>query len=142
MSDGEFHTLKGYQLQSAEAITESMEDYLEMICRHIREKGYIRMSFLADQLHVRSSSASKMVGKLTELGLVRFEKYGLIFPTDKGMEIGEYLLWRHDVLDRFFRTLNHSEDELRQVELVEHFIDRPTLLNLERLTKSMAPPES
>lgn len=141
MSDGEFHTLKGYRLQNAEALTESMEDYLEMICRHIREKGYIRMSFLAEQLHVRSSSASKMVGKLTELGLVRFEKYGLIFPTDKGLEIGAYLLWRHEVLDRFFCALNQSEDQLRLVELVEHFIDRETLLNLERLTRTVWPPE-
>ena len=73
----EFHTLKGYQMQNIGEITESMEDYLEMICRHIQENGYIRIHFLAEQLHVRPSSASKMVGKLREMGLVTFEKYGL-----------------------------------------------------------------
>lgn len=80
----EFYTLKGYQLQNGGDITESMEDYLEMICRHIQENGYIRINFLAEQLHVRPSSASKMVGKLREMDLVTFEKYGLIVPTGKG----------------------------------------------------------
>lgn len=30
----EFYTLKGYRLQNGGDITEAMEDYLEMICRH------------------------------------------------------------------------------------------------------------
>ena len=130
----EFYTLKGYRLQNGGDITEAMEDYLEMICRHIQENGYIRIHFLAEQLHVRPSSASKMVGKLRELGLVEFEKYGLIIPTERGMAVGRYLLWRHDVLHRFFRLLNHSDCQLEQVEKVEHFMSRETMENLEKLT--------
>ena len=53
----EFHTLKGYRLQNSEEITESMEDYLEMICRHMQENGYIRINFLAEKLNVRPSTA-------------------------------------------------------------------------------------
>ncbi len=130
----EFYTLKGYRLQNGGDITEAMEDYLEMICRHIQENGYIRIHFLAEQLHVRPSSASKMVGKLREMGLVEFEKYGLIIPTERGMAVGRYLLWRHDVLHRFFRLLNHSDCQLEQVEKVEHFMSRETMENLEKLT--------
>ena len=130
----EFYTLKGYRLQNGGDITEAMEDYLEMICRHIQENGYIRIHFLAEQLHVRPSSASKMVGKLREMGLVEFEKYGLIIPTERGMAVGRYLLWRHDVLHRFFRLLNHSDCQLEQVEKVEHFMSRETRENLEKLT--------
>ena len=130
----EFYTLKGYRLQNGGDITEAMEDYLEMICRHIQENGYIRIHFLAEQLHVRPSSASKMVGKLRAMGLVEFEKYGLIIPTERGMAVGRYLLWRHDVLHRFFRLLNHSDCQLEQVEKVEHFMSRETMENLEKLT--------
>lgn len=133
----EFYTLKGYQLHSGGDITEAMEDYLEMICRHIQENGYVRINFLADQLHVRPSSASKMVGKLRELELVTFEKYGLIVPTEKGSAIGRYLLWRHEVLHRFFCRLNHSECQLEQVEKVEHFMSRETVENLEKLTERL-----
>lgn len=59
--DSEFHTLKGYQLLKTGAITESMEDYLEMLCRHMRDHDYMRIHLLAQRLNVRPSSASKMV---------------------------------------------------------------------------------
>ena len=88
---------------------------------------------LADKLNVRPSSVSKMVGRLRELGLVQFEKYGLITLTKKGDEIAAYLLWRHDVLLRFFQRLNHTGGQLSLVEQVEHFMDQETVRNLERL---------
>lgn len=135
--DTEFHTLKGYQLLSTNEITESMEDYLEMLCRHMRDHDYMRINLLAQRLNVRPSSASKMVGKLRGLGLVQAEKYGLIMLTEKGQAIGEYFLWRHEVLHRFFCRLNHTDNELRQVELVEHFINKETLENLEKLSRCM-----
>lgn len=135
--NSEFHTLKGYQLLKTGEITESMEDYLEMLCRHMRDHDYMRIHLLAQRLNVRPSSASKMVSKLRGLGLVQAEKYGLIMLTEKGKAIGEYFLWRHEVLHRFFCRLNHTDDELRQVELVEHFLDKETLQNLERLTARM-----
>ena len=36
------------------------------------------------------------------------------------LELGSYLLFRHDILHRFFCQINHSENELEQVEKVEH----------------------
>ena len=135
--DTEFHTWKGYQLLHSEEITESMEDYLEMLCRHMRDHDYMRINLLAQRLNVRPSSASKMVSKLRGLELVEAEKYGLIMLTDKGKSVGEYFLWRHEVLHRFFCRLNHTDNELQQVELVEHFINKETLENLEKLTQQM-----
>lgn len=136
MSDSfgtEFHTLKGYQMHNGGEITESMEDYLEMIGRCMEEHGYVRVGTLADKLNVRPSSVSKMVGRLRELGLVQFEKYGLITLTKKGDDIADYLLWRHDVLLHFFQRLNHTDGQLSLVEQVEHFMDQETVRNLERL---------
>ena len=49
--EGEFHTLKGYRQISGGEITESMEDYLEMLSRYMMEKGYMRIGELAEQLH-------------------------------------------------------------------------------------------
>lgn len=129
----DFYTQKGYQMRSHQALTGAMEDYLEMICRQARTEGYVRINFLAGRLNVRPSSASKMVYQLRDLGLVAFEKYGLITPTDRGWEIGRYLLYRHDVLHRFFCMVNGSDDELEQVEQVEHYLNEDTVRNLERM---------
>ena len=129
----EFYTQKGYQLRNQQPITGAMEDYLEMICRQAKNEGYVRINFLAGLLNVRPSSASKMVYQLRELGLVSFEKYGLIRPTEEGAALGDYLLHRHDQLHRFFCWVNGTTDELEQVEQVEHYINETTLRNLAAL---------
>lgn len=133
MEEKNFYTQKGYEMRSGQPVTSAMEDYLEMICRESRAEGYARINFLAQRLNVRPSSASKMVYQLRALGLVAFEKYGLIRPTEEGGKLGNYLLYRHDLLHRFFCWINGTEDELEQVEQVEHFIREETLRNLEKL---------
>lgn len=132
-----FYTLKGYARNEPEGLSPAMEDYLEMICRLCREAGVARVSELAQTLHVRPSSASKMVANLREAGYLSFERYGYIVPTARGEEMGRYLLQRHRVLHSFFCLLNGSEEELRQVEKIEHFIDRRTVENLARLTEKL-----
>lgn len=127
----DFYTQKGYALRSAGPVTSAMEDYLEMICRQAAVEGYARINFLAHRLNVRPSSASKMVYQLRDLGLVAFEKYGLIHPTPEGQRLGAYLLYRHDVLHRFFCWVNGTQDELEQVEQVEHYVNENTVRNLE-----------
>ena len=135
-----FYTLRGYDQMDKRALSAAMEDYLEMICRQARTEGYARINFLAQRLNVRPSSASKMVYQLRDLGLVAFEKYGLIRPTSAGTELGAYLLYRHDLLHRFFCWVNGTTDELEQVEQVEHYIRKETLHNLEQLMERCGAP--
>lgn len=129
---GEFHTLKGYPMETE--LTAAMEDYLEMICRLMGKRAVVRSGELAEMLHVKPSSASKMIQQLKLTGYLYAEKYGYILLTEKGRKAGDYLLYRHDVLQRFLRALNHSDDELEQVEKIEHFLNKSTLENLSALT--------
>lgn len=128
-----FYTLSGYRLKNKNKITESMEDYLEMIYRHNQDDLQIKV--LANKLNVKPSSASKMINKLKDLNLVYFEKYGKINLTDEGREIGNYLLWRHNVLVSFFKYINKDKYKLELVEKIEHFIDYQTVKNMEKLQK-------
>lgn len=128
----EFYTLKGYSLTEEAHITSAMEDYLEMIIRLSSENSVVRISRLAEGLNVRPSSASKMVANLKDWGLVDYMPYGMITLTEKGRETGEYLLMRHDVLNRFLCYINGSDNELVQVEKLEHFFDRQTILNIRK----------
>lgn len=132
-SDAGFYTMKGYDLHGANQMSSAMEDYLEMICRCSQTSGYIRINLLAQKLNVTPPSSSKMASKLREQGYVEFERYGIVTPTAKGWQLGNYLLHRHEVLHRFFCRLNGSEDELQLVEQIEHFIDPVTVANLEKL---------
>lgn len=127
---GEFRTLSGYDRPGA--LTPAMEDYLEMICRHCREADYIRISRLAELLHVSPSSSTKMAEQLKAQKLIEYEKYGYLRPTEAGRATGDYLLYRHDVIHRFLCTVNGTADELEQTERIEHFLERRTVENLAR----------
>lgn len=140
MESNRFFTQKGYELQNQEELSASMEDYLEMIYRMLRESQCVRIHALAEQLHVKPSSASKMVASLKEKGYIEFEHYGYLTATKKGQETGDYLLYRHDILHRFLRRLNQSENELEQVEKIEHYLNKNTIENLEKLLQSGALP--
>lgn len=129
-SDG-FYTLRGYARVNSESITYAMEDYLEMIFRLYNNDEVIRIKKLSETLHVKPSSASKMANLLKQEDLIDFKKYGQITLTEKGKVLGEYLLFRHNILQRFFCHINHTEDELALVEKIEHYIDDQTIYNIK-----------
>lgn len=132
-----FYTMKGYALLSADVVTSAMEDYLEMIARIERDGGVARVGELSSKLHVKASSVTKMIQQLVKAELVSAKKYGDIILTDKGAALGDYLLYRHRVLHDFLCLLNGSENELEQVEKIEHFINDRTIKSLERLCKTL-----
>uniref|UniRef100_UPI00359C9365 metal-dependent transcriptional regulator n=1 Tax=Faecalicatena contorta TaxID=39482 RepID=UPI00359C9365 len=133
----DFYTQKGYELHNTDDLTASMEDYLEMICRMLKGQDIVRIQALSENLHVKPSSASKMVNALKERGYISFQKYGYLTATPKGLEVGEYLLYRHYILHEFLCLLNHSENELEQVEKIEHYINRETVANLHLLLERL-----
>lgn len=134
MDDG-FHTVRGYELQrqNKNMLTPALEDYLEMIYRNSLSENYIRINILAQLLNVKDSSASKMVKKLGDLGLVNYEKYGIVTLTDKGKELGEELLNRHNTIEKFLLFIGCNEDALIQTELIEHSITDDTVKKIQIL---------
>lgn len=134
MQQDAFYTLRGYDRLERAEISSAMEDYLEMIYRlSLQEpEGIVRLSRLASLLHVRPPSATKMAARLAAKGLLAYTPYGTLQLTAQGLELGHYLLHRHEVLQRFFCCLNHSTSELELVEKIEHAIDGRTLQNMER----------
>lgn len=133
----QFHTVRGYQLleQNKKLLTSSMEDYLEMIYRHSLTEGYMRINTLSELLNVRAPSASKMVQKLTKLGLLDYKKYGIIILTETGKEIGSFLLLRHNIIETFLKNLGVTENLLVETELIEHTISANTLKKIDILNK-------
>ena len=138
--NSDFYTLNGYRNKNKNKLTESMEDYLEMIYRN-RNKVEIHIKDISIKLNVKPSSVSKMINKLKEYNLVNFKKYGSITLTKEGVKMGKYLLWRHNILVKFFKRLNKKNYLLEQVEKIEHFIDFETLKNMEKFLKTNHPHE-
>lgn len=137
MAEYGFHTVRGYQLLQEHygILTPALEDYLEMIYREVQRMGYVRVATLADKLNVTPPSVSKMAQKLGKLRLVEYQKYGILRLTEKGKELGEYLLWRHNTVEHFFRfMLGEGEIAFMEAELVEHSLGQESVQLLGKLT--------
>lgn len=67
--------------------TPSMEDYIEQIYNLIEEKGYARVSDIAEGLSVHPSSVTKMVQKLDRDEYLVYEKYRGLVLTPKGKKL-------------------------------------------------------
>lgn len=103
--------------------TPSMEDYIERIYLLIVDKGYARVSDIAEALEVHPSSVTKMVQKLDKDNYLIYEKYRGFILTQKGEKLGKRLVDRHELLEAFLRVIGVSAENIYQdVEGIEHHL--------------------
>ncbi len=103
--------------------TPSMEDYIEQIYILIEDKGYARVSDIAEHLSVHPSSVTKMVQKLDKDEYLIYEKYRGLTLTMKGKKIGKRLVYRHELLEQFLRVIGVKEEHIYEdVEGIEHHL--------------------
>ncbi|MBD8038306.1 MULTISPECIES: transcriptional regulator MntR [Solibacillus] len=103
--------------------TPSMEDHIEQIYLLIENKGYARVSDIAEALSVLPSSVTKMVQKLDKDGYLLYEKYRGLTLTPKGQKLGKRLVQRHELLEQFLRLIGVNEEHIYEdVEGIEHHL--------------------
>lgn len=133
MDNNDFHTFSESMKKDGNTLTASMEDYLEMIYRLSIGTGFTRIHELSDALNIQPPSATKMVQKMNELGLIKYEKYGFIMLEDDGRNLGKTLLKRHETIEALLRLLGVSEDIiLLETEKMEHTISPDTICCFEK----------
>jgi Mn-dependent DtxR family transcriptional regulator len=114
--------------------TPSVEDYLERIYKLIEEKGYARVSDIAEGLQVHPSSVTKMIQKLDRDQYLIYEKYRGLILTNKGKRMGKRLVDRHDLLERFLRQIGVAEEQIyTDVEGIEHHLSASSISSIEIL---------
>lgn len=100
-----------------------MEDYIEQIYLLIENKGYARVSDIAEALSVHPSSVTKMVQKLDRNEYLIYEKYRGLILTPKGKKTGKRLVYRHELLEQFLKMIDVSEENIyHDVEGIEHHL--------------------
>ncbi|MBD8004880.1 transcriptional regulator MntR [Bacillus norwichensis] len=103
--------------------TPSMEDYIEQIYLLITNKGYARVSDIAEALDVHPSSVTKMVQKLDRESYLHYERYRGLVLTSKGKKIGKRLVDRHDLLEKFLMIIGVDKENIYDdVEGIEHHL--------------------
>ncbi|ALS22887.1 MULTISPECIES: transcriptional regulator MntR [Paenibacillus] len=114
--------------------TPSMEDYLEKIYKLIDEKGYARVSDIAEGLEVHPSSVTKMIQKLDKDNYLIYEKYRGLVLTSKGQRVGKRLVDRHHLLEEFLTLIGVSDEHIyKDVEGIEHHLSWESITCIETL---------
>jgi len=105
--------------------TEAIEDYAKAIyALEQRSGGPVTTNALAERLHVTPASASAMVKRLDELGLVTHERYRGVVLTDKGREVALEVLRHHRLLELYLaESLGVPWDRVHdEAEVLEHVL--------------------
>ena len=108
----------------------SGEDYLEAIWVLQKKNGAVRSIDVVRHLDRSKPSVSRAIHLLQAGGFLEVDGR-LLCLTDSGRAFGQYLLYRHDLLHQFLCFLNHSQNELEQVEKIEHFVDEKTVRSIQ-----------
>ncbi len=110
------------------------EDYLERILELVQEKGYARVSDIADKLSVTPASVTHMVKKLETMGFLKREPYRGFSLNNKGIKVAEAVHHRHTVLRQFFSILDlDAVTTETDIEGLEHHLSPKTVQAIEKL---------
>jgi DtxR family Mn-dependent transcriptional regulator len=104
--------------------TQAVEDYLKTIYEIEREQGKVATTVLAEQLGVAPASATGMIKKLAEMGLVAHEPYQGVLLTQTGRKIALEIIRHHRLIELFLtKTLDVPWDQVHaEAHKIEHVL--------------------
>lgn len=118
--------------------TDRMEDYLELIYESVRQKGYANSVEITECLNVSAPSVTKMMRRLQSTGHLKYEKYGGIRLTPKGISVAINIRKKHKLLIDFFQFIGVRGDIANSdAEGIEHHLHPETLERLEEFFNTL-----
>lgn len=119
-------------------LTTPNEDYLERIYELLGEKGYARVTDIAERLLVKPASVTMMIKKLEVSGYIKRERYRGFTLTTKGRSVAIRIRKRHKILSEFLQLLKIPQRIIEHdIEGLEHYLSDITLLRLEKLIQKL-----
>jgi len=120
--------IKVKPVRSTPACSESTEDHLERIAELVENKGYARVTDVAEVLGLTPSAVSNMVRRLAARGYLNYERYRGFSLTAEGQAVAAHIKARHETLSAFLGQLGLEADTIQQeVEDIEHHLRPQTL---------------
>ena len=131
-----FYTFRNLIEKTNNHLTPCEEDYIEMIYRiNLTTNLPVRVNDLANKLNVKPPSVTKMIKKLNTKNIIEFKKYKHIYLSNKGLEIGKFLINRHNTVEKFLKLLNADVNYTYETEKIEHTLNNEILSKLNFLVK-------
>ncbi len=110
-------------------LSESLEDYLEIILQLSQEKGAARVKDIADRKGVRMASVTGALKRLAKEKLIDYRVRETVTLTSEGAELAHRVLQRHEFITRFLRDILGVSADVAERDAcsIEHTISLETL---------------
>ncbi|MEG6523271.1 metal-dependent transcriptional regulator [Desulfotomaculum sp. 1211_IL3151] len=116
-------------------LSPSLEDYLEEIYRLSQSGQSIRVTDIAACLTVSLPSVTRALQKLNESQYIHYRPYKDIVLTNKGKELGHFLVERNRIIREFLRLIGSQCDVAAEAEAMEHYLSLPTVTAIINFVK-------
>ncbi len=119
------------------SVTKRDEEYLETMYLLQKNKGVIRVKDIAKMMNVKPPSVVDALKKLSEKGLVDYEKYDRIVLTDEGMKIALDTYAKHVLLTKFFVEVLGIPPDIAEHDACqfEHYVSEITVSRIKEFAK-------
>ncbi len=113
-------------------LSESLEDYLEIILQLQQEKRVARVRDIAARKNVSNASVSNALARLARDGFVLHEAHEFVELTDRGAELARRVLRRHEFLVAFLHDVLLVSRDVAEADAcaLEHHVSAETLERL------------
>ena len=116
--------------------SETAEDYVEAVAEIESASGKCRLIDLARRFAVSHVTASRIITRLTNEGLVLTEPYGPITLTTAGQAMAERSRARHEIVFQFLVAIGvDSKTAAIDAEGIEHHVSPKTLAKMKRFVE-------
>lgn len=122
-------------------LSPSLEDYLEELYRFSLSQNSVRVTDISRKLKVSLPSVTKALRKLKQEQCIVHQRYGVIGLTDKGKQIGKFLVDRNRLLQDFFTLIQADCDVGAEAEAIEHYLSNNTVEAISILGDFLRLPE-
>ncbi len=105
-------------------LSPTMEDYLKIVYRLSEENESVPTQEIADRIGVTPASATHMIKRLAQRGLLEHRRYHGVQLTEAGTRVAEEMIRHHRLLELYLTTaLGFLPDEVHvEAERLEHYI--------------------
>ncbi len=117
-------------------LTDALEMYIKTIYEVEKDNGAATVTDIAQRLKVRAPSVTAALQRLSELGMVEYQKYRAVTLTRRGRQIAKRLMRTHDILQELF-TLLGVDSEIAEIDAceIEHMIHQETFDKVESFVR-------
>ena len=113
-------------------LSESLEDYLEIILDLEKTQKVARVKDIAQKMGVLRGTVTGALKNLSEKGLINYEPYSFITLTKNGAAIAREIARRHEIIKKFLENvlLLDSQKAEENACRMEHAMDKAAINRL------------